>query len=142
MVKAVRILTIFSFLFFLGILLLVYAFLPIMVKIDFEGTLQLHKEHFFYYTLGGFLIINILALLVRKMSSRFFTHEETNAWSDAFAFVFNVSVTLLLGFIGVLNNPIHIKPTSYAYLYYLSPILFILWVAGLIFLLMKNKKTA
>lgn len=142
MVKAVRILTLFSFLFFLVILLLVYAFLPIMVKLDFEGMLEVNKESFFYYTLSGFVVINLLAALVRKLSAPYFHSEESNAWSNSFAFVFNVSMTLMIGFVGVLNNPAHIKPTSYAYLNYLSPILFLVWISGLIFIVLRNRKTA
>lgn len=142
MVKAVRLLIIFSFLFFLGILLLVYAFLPIMVRLDFEGIVQLHKEQFFYYTFSGFMAANLLALAVRRLSARFLKQEEVLAWANSFAFVFNVSVTLLIGFIGVLNNPAHIKPTSYSYLNYLSPILIFVWFVGLIFLFIRNRKTA
>ena len=138
MIKAVKVLNTLSIIFFMAILLLVYAYLPIMVDVNVEGLKDIHKQTFFYYIVGGFVVVNIILRLIRSLGAKHLP-TEPQAWLSAIIFVINFNITLLVGFIGVWNNPTHIDPSSYGYLNYLGPVFIIIWVVGLIFLFFKKK---
>lgn len=137
MIKAVRVLNSISILLFSVILLLVYAYLPIMVDINVEGMKDLHKQTFFYYMFGSFVVINIVLRVAG--GSRKNMSEDLNAWIRAIIFIINFYLTTLVGFIGVINNTNHINPSSYAYLNYLGPIFLVVWIFGVIFFYSKKK---
>ncbi|MBC6400781.1 MAG: hypothetical protein GDA51_02480 [Ekhidna sp.] len=137
MIKAVRVLNLFSTLLFAAVLLLVYAYLPISVNLNLEQLGNLHKQDFFYRSLIIFLALNILLRLVI-----FYGLKRLKAsllsWVSGLIFVTNFYCTLLIGFIGVWNNPTHISPAGYGYLNIMGPIFLIIWLAGLIFLVFKK----
>ncbi|WP_425391577.1 hypothetical protein [Ekhidna sp.] len=136
--KAIKVLNRFSVLLFSAIFLLVYAYLPISVDIGIDEVKQLHKQNFFYYFFGGFMVINILLRVATKFGTSNLS-EELSAWIRSIVFIVNFYLTTMVGFIGVLNNTNHINPESYAYLSYLGPTLIGIWIVGLIFLFIKNK---
>ncbi|MEQ8906838.1 hypothetical protein [Ekhidna sp.] len=138
MIKATKVLNSLSIIFFMAILLLVYAYLPIMVDLNVEELKDFHKQTFFYYTVGGFVVVNVILKLVTSLGAKYLP-KEPQAWLNAIIFVINFNITLIVGFIGVWNNPAHIEPESFAYLNYMGPILIIIWVIGLIFLYFKKK---
>lgn len=138
MIKAIKVLNRISVLLFSAIFLLVYAYLPIAVDLGVEGLGQLHKQNFFYYFFGAFMVINILLRVTTNMETKNLK-EELLSWIRSIVFIVNFYLTTLVGFIGVLNNTNHINPESFAYLSYLGPTLLVIWVIGLIFLLVKNK---
>ena len=138
MIKAIKVLNRISVLLFSAIFLLVYAYLPIAVDLGVEGLGQLHKQNFFYYFFGAFMVINILLRVTTNMGTKNLK-EELLSWIRSIVFIVNFYLTTLVGFIGVLNNTNHINPESFAYLSYLGPTLLVIWVIGLIFLLVKNK---
>ena len=138
MIKAIKVLNRISVLLFSAIFLLVYAYLPIAVDLGVEGLGQLHKQNFFYYFFGAFMVINILLRVTTNMGTKNLK-EELLSWIRSIVFIVNFYLTTLVGFIGVLNNTNHINPESFAYLSYLGPTLLAIWVIGLIFLLIKNK---
>ena len=138
MIKATKVLNSLSIIFFMAILLLVYAYLPIMVDLNVERLKDFHKQTFFYYTVGGFVVVNVILKLVTSLGAKYLP-KEPQAWLNAIIFVINFNITLIVGFIGVWNNPAHIEPESFAYLNYMGPILIIIWVIGLIFLYFKKK---
>ncbi len=139
MLRVVNFLKFLSIALFLGILLLVYAYLPVMVKLSLEEqSLQLHKEHFFYYAIGVFVVINIFLLFIQQKTEPLIPTLYAQAWARAAAFVINIYVTLLIGFIGVINNTNHLDPSSFSYLNYMGPIIIFSWLVGLIYLLMKR----
>ncbi|MEM9338713.1 MAG: hypothetical protein AAGA66_08305 [Bacteroidota bacterium] len=134
--KAVRVLNRFSSILFIAILLLVYAYLPVQVDLKVQ-ELSVHKQHFFYYSLGTFILVNILLRLVLGYGLRSL-NLSIRSWMMGLIFLLNFYITLIIGFIGVLNNSTHVSPSSYAYLNFLGPILLIGWMIGLIFLVFKK----
>ncbi|WP_420319118.1 hypothetical protein [Ekhidna sp.] len=138
MVKAIKVLNRISVLLFSAIFLLVYAYLPIAVDLAIDGVTQVHKQNFFYYFFGAFVVINILLRITTSQGTKNM-NEELSAWIRSIVFIVNFYLTTIVGFIGVLNNTNHINPESYAYLSYLGPTLIGIWIIGLIFLIIKNK---
>ena len=138
MLKAARTLNFISLILFAGTLIIVYAYLPIQVSFQIEEMEAIHKDRFFYYTLGLFVVINLLSRMVKLVLSRKFSGLLL-AWAEALSFVCNIYLALIVGFIGVLNNSTHISPDNYAYLNLLGPILLIVWAGGLIFLALNRK---
>ncbi len=139
MLKVVNFLKVLSILLFLGILLLVYAYLPVMVRLSIESTeLQLQKEDFFYFGIGVFVVVNLFFLGFQKLYETHLKRLEVRAWVRGLSFVMNIYLTLLVGFIGVINNTTHLDPAGFSYLNYLGPFLIFVWVIGLIFLLKKK----
>lgn len=140
MLRVVNFLKLLSIILFLIILLLVYAYLPVMVKLEPESTggLEIHRENFFYYTVGFFVVINVLLLAIQKLSENKIPTEGAKAWSRGAAFVINIYLTLLVGFIGVINNSAHLDASGFTYLNYFGPFLIFSWVVGLIYMLVKK----
>ncbi len=137
MIKAIKVLNLFSIFLFAAILLLVYAYLPIQVELNMEGVGQLHKQTFFYYIFSGFIVINIvLRLTVNVLIKNL--NETISSWVKSIIFIVNFYLTTVVGFIGVMNNATHIGPDNYAYLTYLGPAFLMIWLVGLIFLFVKK----
>ncbi len=137
MIKAIKVLTIFSTLLFAVILLLVYAYLPISVDLNIEGISSVHKQTFFYQVLIAFVIVNIILRLIINVGFKSI-QGLLKAWLSFLIFIVNFYFALLVGFVGVWNNATHISPESYGYLNFIGPILLIAWVLGLIFLVFKK----
>mgnify|MGYP006266917635 CR=1 FL=1 len=145
MVRTVKFLRFLSFLLFLGILTLVYAYLPVIVQLteDFN-QLTVHKEDFFYYVVALFLIINVFIVIMNRIVSPLIENrsgEMAVAWFTALAFVLNIYLTMLMGYVGVLNNQTHIPLDAYAYLNYIGPFLLMVWLAGFFYLTVNKKQT-
>ena len=138
MVKAVKVLNTVSTLLFITVLLLVYAYLPISVDLNVDGISNLHKHRFFYYAVGLYFGINLLIRIVLGVGLKGLS-ENLLAWCTSLIFIINVYLSFLIGFVGVWNNATHISPSNYSYLNFLGPIFIIIWVAGLIFLVVKKK---
>ncbi len=138
MIKAIKVFNSVSVLLFSVILLLVYAYLPIMVDMNLEGLKDIHKQTFFYYAFGSFVIVNVIIRIGVSLGSRNLS-EDLAAWIRAILFIVNFYLASMIGFIGVINNTGHINPSSFGYLNYLGPIFLIIWVIGLIFFLIKKK---
>lgn len=138
MIKAIKVFNSVSVLLFSVILLLVYAYLPIMVDFNMEGVKDMHKQTFFYYAFGSFVIINIIIRLGVTLGSRNLP-EDLAAWIRVILFIVNFYLASMIGFIGVINNTGHINPSSFAYLNYLGPIFLLIWIGGLIFFIIKKK---
>ena len=108
-----------------------------MVDLNVEGLNDLHKQTFFYYVFGSFVIINIVLRIaggVRQNMS-----EDLNAWVRAIIFIINFYLATIIGFVGVMNNTNHINPSSYEYLNYLGPVFLVIWIIGVIFFIAKRK---
>ncbi|WP_421765370.1 hypothetical protein [Ekhidna sp.] len=138
MIKAIKVFNSISVLLFSVILLLVYAYLPIMVDMNIAGVKDLHKQTFFFYAFGSFVVINILIRIGASLGSRNLS-EDLAAWVRAILFIVNFYLASMVGFIGVINNTGHINPSSFGYLNYLGPVFLIIWVIGLIFFIIKKK---
>ena len=88
MVKAIKVFNSISVFLFSVILLLVYAYLPIMVDLNVEGLQDLHKQTFFYYAFGSFVLVNVLIRLGVTLGSRGLD-ENLSAWIRAILFIIN-----------------------------------------------------
>lgn len=128
-------------LLFAGIFLLVYAYLPIQVNLNVEGLASLHKQDFFYKVLLGVVVINVLLRVLIHVGLRGI-NDRLFVWISSFIFIFNLYVTLLIGFIGVANNPLHFTANSYSYLTYLGPLMLIAWMVGLVYQLIVIKTSS
>lgn len=139
MLKVVNFLKFLSIVLFLGILLLVYAYLPVMTNLTLDSTdLRLRKEYFFYFGIGVFVVVNLFFLGFQKLYESHISNLEVRAWVRGLGFVVNIYLTLIIGFIGVINNTTHLDPSGFAYLNYLGPFLIFSWVVGLIYLAKKK----
>ncbi len=137
MIKAIKVLNLFSIFLFAAILLLVYAYLPIQVELNVDGVGQLHKQTFFYYVFSAFIVVNIVLRFAINIISKS-SSEKIASWVKSMIFILNFYFTTIVGFIGVINNSTHIDPGNYAYLTYLGPVFVAIWLIGLIFLLIKK----
>lgn len=136
MLRIVNFLKVLSIILFLIMLLLVYAYLPVMAKLDPEqGALQLHKETFFYFVVGVFVAVNLVFIGFQKMFEKQIKDEVLKAWVRGLAFVINLYFTFIVVFIGVINNAQHLSAAGFAYLNYLGPFLIFSWVIGLFYLI-------
>ncbi|MEL7006739.1 MAG: hypothetical protein AAFN93_29035, partial [Bacteroidota bacterium] len=62
-----------------------------------------------------------------------------HAWLLGLTPIVNIYLTMLVGFVAVINNPTDINASSYGYLNVLGPILITLWLVGLVVLLFKGR---
>jgi hypothetical protein len=102
----------------------------------------IHRTYFFYFGAGIFLIVNMLVwfllkLLIPKVTQKF--GELSAGWIAGLPSVINIYLAMLIGFIGVINNPNDIPMTSYEYLNYLGPIMLITWVLVAFYLIGTKK---
>ncbi len=137
MIKAIKVLNVFSTLLFAAILLLVYAYLPISVDLNIDGLSSIHKQTLFYQLLAGFVILNIILRLTINHGFKSLV-ELPKAWVSLLIFIVNFYLALLVGFVGVWNNATHVSPSSFGYLNIIGPVLLTIWVVGLIFLVIKK----
>ncbi|MEQ9302359.1 MAG: hypothetical protein RJQ14_00475 [Marinoscillum sp.] len=140
MLRVVNFLKVLSIILFLAILLLVYAYSPVMVRL-FENSseLQLNRETFFYYSITVFVVINIVLLAFQKLYEHNIKREDVRGWVRGLGFVINIYLTLIIGFIGVINNQTHLDTEGFAYLNYLGPFLIFSWFCGLFYLLYTKR---
>ncbi|MFY0605409.1 MAG: hypothetical protein JXR10_01770 [Cyclobacteriaceae bacterium] len=139
MLRVVSFLKFLSIVLFLIIIVLVYAYLPVMVDLEAkEGALQIRKENFFYFAIGIFVVVNIAMLGFQKLIEPKIASLDLKAWLRGLAFVVNIYLTLLAGFLGVLNNSGHLDVAGFSYLNYFGPILIFSWVIGLLYLIYKR----
>lgn len=139
MLRVVNFLKFLSILLFLGVLLLVYAYLPVMVNLSpGHGDLELRKEVFFYCSVGFFVAVNICLLFVQQRTEPAIPELSAKAWARGAAFAVNICVALLIGFIGALNNTNHLDLAGFAYLNYLGIFVVLGWAAGLVYFLCKK----
>ena len=146
MIKAVGIVRFLSLVLFLGGTGLVYAYLSPQVELSMGAEAWVvTRDTFFYVALGTFVLINIalrvLSQNVRKNLGRDW-QDKTLAWFLAIVPIVNIYITLLIGFVGVINNPTHVSTTSFAYLNFFGPLLILVWVIGFGTQFIKEKKAA
>lgn len=138
MIKAVKVLNLFSTILFAVVLLTIYAYLPISVDLNIDGVTAVHKQSFFYQALIAFISVNIILRLIFNFGFKK-NGGLLSSWLSSLILIINVYLTLLIGFIGVWNNATHIAPSGYSYLNFIGPILLIIWIGGLIFLVIKKQ---
>ena len=143
MVKVVSVVRFFSILLFLGVLAFVYAYLPVQVKLLPEGNdLLVSRDTFFYSVASIFLLVNVAFVILSRVLEKPLRRisEELFMWLKAGSPAVNIYITLLVGFVGVINNPLHISARSYGYLNILGPLALLLWIGGLLYSALKAKR--
>lgn len=139
MLRVVNFLKLLSILLFLIILLTVYAYLPIMVALEpGGGGFEAHKETFFYFSVSVFVLVNVSFLGFQKLFEGNIKNPGLRAWVRSAGFVINIYLTLIIGFIGVMNNTGHLDPSGFAYLNYMGPFLVFSWAVGLFYIIYKK----
>lgn len=122
---------------------------------DREGvfTETISKEVFFYSTLFLFVVANILIVSLSRVletipavssasgTPKFFNSGSKNAiiaWIKSFGFVINALFIFSLIYIGMLNNIENFQRSDFNFLFYLGPILVVIWLIALIGILSKK----
>ncbi|MFT5642398.1 MAG: hypothetical protein ACI9A7_002507 [Cyclobacteriaceae bacterium] len=142
MLRVLNLVKVVSAFIFLGILLLVYAYLPVMVEITPDQSLpKVQKEDWFYYAIAIFLMVNLFLFIIQKMTEPLIEREDIKAMLRGFAFVINFYMTCLIGFVGVINNTTSVSLSSYAYLNFIGPVFIVGWIVGLIVVINSKAKT-
>lgn len=146
MIKAVGIVRFLSLVLFLGTMGLVYAYLSPNVKLGLgNDAWVVGRDTFFYFILGTFVLVNVvLRILTQNVRNNYGKNweEKTLAWFLTIVPFVNIYITLLLGFIGVINNPNHVSALSFSYLNFFGPVLILVWVIGFGLQFIKEKKAA
>lgn len=135
MIKVVGIIKFLSVVFFLAVLTWVYSYLPVNVNLLPDSIeWQIDREYFFYSILITFIVLNvILSVLLSVLKSRTRNWQATTqAWLRAMTPALNIYITLIVGFVGIINNSSHVAASSFTYLNYLAPLIFIVWVIGFV----------
>lgn len=158
MIKFLKLFQILSILFFLPLLLIVYAYLPeqVILTADHIGYLNLiSKETFFYAVLFLFVITNALCISLGRAlkqlparqsvsgSAVFYNMESKNgiiAWLKSFCIILNTLFIFGLVYIGMLNNEEAIKGTNYNFFFYTGPILVLIWLLLFVFIILRRPK--
>ena len=150
MKRLIKFLFVLSVFVYLVMTLYVYAFLPDNVLIiSAFGNLDISNDAFFYWSNGMFVLLIGLSMLFTNMISGIQPNELSffNAdlkkvvvtWSSALRLVLSIFFTLSITFIGMSQNDEHFEITNFAFLVYIGPILFFIWILSLFFLLIKKK---
>ncbi len=142
MVKTMNFVRILTVLLFLAVYFFSYAFMPVRVNLIPEGSFTIHKEQFFFWGVGLFCFMNVMSWALMKLGLETVEREKgenTAAWFAALPGILNISYCLIIGFLGVLNNPQHISPTNYSYLNFMIPVLITGWIAGFLYMWFAKK---
>jgi hypothetical protein len=150
MKSIIKFLFVLSVFVYLVMTLYVYAFLPDnLLIISVFGSLDISNDAFFYWSNGLFVLLMGLSMLFTNMISGIQPNEQTYfnaglkkavvAWSSALRLVISIFFTLSISFIGMSQNDEHLDITNFAFLVYIGPVLFFIWILSLFFLLLKNK---
>ena len=138
MLQASKFVRIFFAFFFLAILLMIYGYLPLTIDINIEGFGRVGRDFFFYSCIGLFIFFNLITYFFRYLADRSGMGYYQRTVVHLLSPVLYLSMTLLIGYLGVLNNSTAMSSSTYNYLTYLSPILLILWIFGFLFVLIKK----
>lgn len=144
-----------SILFFVFYLLYFYSAMPEQISFSQDESGNLLKEmsrgSFFYGMIGVFLLFNAIVLLPPKLLEtknhrglvRLFPvgdkfRDYYLGWFYSFGGILNVSLALLIFYTHAVNNMDDDAPQQFDFLFYVIPVLFVVWIIGL-FAIMVGK---
>lgn len=154
MIKVIKLLYTLSILIFLGVLLYVYAFLPNIIGVYFDGSgsaqFSMHRADFFYAALGLFVLTNGAIILYRKMNrgslnlsvsefGEMSVPEQVYHWLMGLSLVINVIYVFSIMFVGMYHNSEHFDIKDYVALIYIGPLLLAGWIFWFIYLQFSKK---
>ncbi len=140
-----------TFLLFFGVLMLTYAYLPEELN-WFDGAgFSLDRETFFYGALALFVVVNLAALLLRRMlealpiSSAIYRRNEAFkerliAWFGGLVSAVNVCIISLVGYLSLAHNQEDFAIDNFNFLIYLGPALLLLCAFWLLSVLSSRQR--
>lgn len=139
MFQFAKVLRIFTSLFFIIILLFIYAYLPLTLDINLEGVGRIGRGFFFYTAMSVYVVLQLIFYFFRFYVDRAGVGQQLRFTVHLLPSIMLFSLTLLIGYIGVLNNAEDIAPSRYYYLNYLSAALMVGWFFAFLFVLIRKK---
>ncbi len=139
MINAVKIVRLVMTVFLLAILLVSYAYLPLTIDTNLD-TPRLGRDHFFYGAMGLFLVLNLITYFLRFFVDRINAPQYSRVAVHALAPVLYFAMTLLIGFLALLNNAsaTEVEPADFFYLNYLSSFVLIAWFVVFLFVSIRK----
>lgn len=138
MFNAVKVVRLITTIVFLIVLLTGYAYLPLTLDINIEGFGRVGRDIFFYSAVGLYVLLNLITYFLRFYADRVGMTQYRRLHIHALAPVLYFSMTLLVGYLTVVNNAQDIDPQTFNYLNYLSFGLIILWFFSFLFVSFKR----
>ena len=138
MIQAIKVVRLILTFFFFGVLLFTYAYFPLTIDVNIDGMGRIDRDYFFYATVGLYLVINLITYFFRYYSDRNEMPEKRRFWIHALAPVLYFSMSVLIGYLTVVNNSNDLDASDFNYLNYLSVFLVGGWVLSFLFVLIKK----
>jgi len=139
---------------FIVAFLYIYASLPEQLSYEADGARdQLSKGLFFSIALGLFVVLNLVTVLPAKMlENQSFPRfrrllrvgdpfrDKMLAWIFSFCGLLNINLFIMAYYVFMINNPERTEMGGMAAVFYLAPLLYLVWIVGLFVLLVKRFK--
>lgn len=138
MFNALKVVRIITILFFLGILSFSYAYLPLTLDLNLEGIGRIGRGLYFYTAVGSLIVLNLITYFLRFYVEKIDARRGLKVTMHALAPVLFFSLTLLIGYVTVINNEQDVNPSLFYYLNYLSMGVIVAWILSLIYVLVKK----
>ncbi len=138
--KFVNLAWVLTFLLFFAVLMLSYAFWPEQLRVyELIAGLDVTREVFFYSALSLFVLVNLAALILRRMlealpiaSSIYARNEDFKeriiAWFGGLVAAVNICLITLVGYISLFNNQGDYSMSNFNFIVYIGPLLLLLCV--------------
>ena len=138
--KFVNLAWVLTFILFFGVLMLSYAFWPDQLRVyEIIAGLEITRDAFFYGALILFVLVNLAALVLRRMlealpaSSDIYAKNEAFkehviAWFGGLTSAVNVCLITLVGYISLFNNQADYTISDFNFLVYIGPVLLLVCV--------------
>ena len=149
--KFVNLAWVFTFLLFFAALMLSYSFLP--EQFALLGLPSVDREVFFYVALALFVVVNLAALILRRLlealpvSSAVYRRNERFkerliAWFGGLLSAVNVCLVTLVGYAALSHNQGDFSINDFSFLVYVGPVLLGLCLVWLVMVLAGRRKYA
>ena len=138
--KFVNLTWVLTFILFFGVLMLSYAFWPDQLRVyEIVEGVAITREVFFYTALTLFVLVNLAAVVLRRMlealptSSDIYANNESfkervTAWFGGLTSAVNVCLITLVAYISLFNNQADYSISSFNFLVYIGPALLLVCV--------------
>lgn len=136
MIRIISVFTSLTFILFLAILLIVYAFLPDPVGIlfykDGNTVYEITRNTFFYTSLGLFFLLQLAFYLFRiyVLNRGLYRLDKRDlaTWFRGMFLCVNIFFILLVIYIGLANNAINYSYSSIINLAFIGPFILLGWL--------------
>ena len=143
--------------FFIVGFLYIYASLPEKVTYELSGDgsagKELGRDTFFFVAMATFVVLNLMIVVPAKMVESNFSlrlrrilhagdpfRDQMLSWVYSFAGIFNINLIILDLYVSRINSFVGNESGWFNFIYYLGPVLLLLWILALFFLLGKRIK--